>query len=72
MQHTPYPTLATAANVPATSGTQFRSLPQDTLPPVLADAMIRPMTEWFDWDDLVALANEETDAILDLQVRQWK
>lgn len=36
----PYPSLATAANVSAISGTQLKSLPQDTLLPVLADAMI--------------------------------
>lgn len=35
-----YPSLATAANVSAISGTQLKSLPQDTLLPVLADAMI--------------------------------
>ena len=35
-----HPSLATAAKVSATSGTQFKSLPQDTLPPVLPDAMI--------------------------------
>lgn len=35
-----HPSLATAAKVSDISGTQFKSLPQDTLFMVLADAMI--------------------------------
>ncbi len=71
--YSPHPSLATAANVSATSGTQFKSLPQDTRPPVLADAMI--LTDWMDWPDgwghLVAQVYEETGAILDLQGRAF-
>lgn len=36
-----YPNLATAARVSATSGTQLKSLPQETLLPALPDAIVR-------------------------------
>uniref|UniRef100_A0A3Q2TGS3 Proteasome subunit beta type-5 n=1 Tax=Fundulus heteroclitus TaxID=8078 RepID=A0A3Q2TGS3_FUNHE len=62
IQRSPHPSLATAAKVSAISGTQFRSLPQDTLLPVLADAMASvPDSTWR--KDRAAF--EETDAILD-------
>lgn len=42
-----HPSLATADNASDISGTQFKSLPQDTLFMVLADAMI--LADWMEW-----------------------
>lgn len=71
-EKSPHPSLATAANVSAISGTQFKSLPQDTLLPVLADAMIfSRLKNGVDWGGrFVPRDYEETDAILDPQRRE--